>query len=176
VWVVVDGDIRADGGELRRLIDDGFEGVDPDRVEVRVDRARGARESFTGRAHGRRPPRLASRADTAFLVQLRIPATLRNRAYPKTYRYPRRATAPAITVRDWRERLLALAAHEAWHVHQFRHGLPRSEVAAERWALRTLQAWRDRGRPRPRPEPDGPDGAGVPIQASLLDLLSVNFP
>jgi hypothetical protein len=176
VWVVVDGDIRADVGELRRLIGEGFDGVDHGGVEVRVDRARGARESFTGRAHGRRPPRLASRADTAFLVQLRIPATLRNRAYPKTYRYPRRATAPSITVRDWRERLLALAAHEAWHVHQFRHGLPRSEVAAERWALRTLEDWRDRGRPDTRGDPKGAEGAEAPVQASLLDLLSIYFP
>jgi hypothetical protein len=174
--VVVDGDIRADVGELRRLIGEGFEGVEPDGVEVRVDRARGARESFTGRAHGRRPPRLASRPDTAFLVQLRIPGTLRNRAYPMTYRYPRRATAPAITVRDWRERLLALAAHEAWHVHQFRYGLPRSEVAAERWALRTLEDWRDRGRPDTRVDPKRVEGGEAPVQASLLDLISTNFP
>ena len=64
---------------------------------------------------------------------------------------------------DWRERLVALAAHEACHVRQFREGLRRSEVEAERWALRVLEAWRS-GRPR-LPEalvaPAGEESAGV---------------
>jgi hypothetical protein len=163
-------EIRADHAEIRRLIGEGFAGVDHSGVEVRIDRARGPRESFTGRAHGRRPPRLASHPETRFLVHLRIPSTLRNRAYPKTYRYPRRATAPAITVRDWRERFLALVAHEAWHVHQFRTGIRRSEVAAERWALRTLTSWRERGWSNPG-RPAGTSATPGHVQASLLDLL-----
>jgi hypothetical protein len=172
MWVVLDGAIRADPEELRRLVATGFAGVDASDVEVRVDRARSSRESFTGRAHGRRPPRLASHPDTRFLVHLRIPGVLRNRAYPKTYRYPRRTTAPAITVLDWRERLLTLVAHEAWHVHQFRTGLRRSEVAAERWALRTLEAWRARGRPVVTPAPEATETPEVAVQTSLLDLLA----
>jgi hypothetical protein len=76
-------------------------------------------------------------------VRLRLPRTLRNRDYPKSYRYPGRRTAPWITVGDWRERLMALAAHEACHVRQFTLGLRRSEVEAERWALRILSAWRE---------------------------------
>jgi hypothetical protein len=67
---------------------------------------------------------------------------IRNRGYPITYRYRGLSTAPWITVEDWRERLIALAAHEAYHVHQFREGLRRSEVQAERWALRRLSSWR----------------------------------
>ena len=43
---------------------------------------------------------------------------------------------------DPRERLLALAAHEACHVRQFRDGSRRSEIQAERFALATLEAWR----------------------------------
>jgi hypothetical protein len=164
--VVVAADIRADRAELLRLVGNGFDGVDPAGVEVRIDRARGPRESFTGRAHGRRPPRLASRPDTRFLVHLRIPGVLRNRAYPKTYRYPRRRTAPAITVRDWRERLLTLVAHEAFHVHQFRTGLRRSEVTAERWALATLERWRT-AEPHVTKAGERPQ----PVQTSLLDLL-----
>jgi hypothetical protein len=78
---------------------------------------------------------------TLFLVRLRLPGVLRNRGYPRAYRYTGLVTAPWITVRGWRERLLALAAHEAFHVHQFREGLRRSEVAAERWALKKLADW-----------------------------------
>jgi hypothetical protein len=166
----VAGDIRAARGELLRLVADAFAGVDGSGVEVRIDRARGTRESFTGRAHGRRPPRLASRRDTQFLVHLRIPGVLRNRGYPKTYRYPRRRTAPAITVRDWRERFVTLVAHEAFHVHQFRTGLRRSEVTAERWALATLERWRTADH-RARNDAKREDPP-APVQASLLDLLA----
>src|SRR5436190_23925828 len=82
------------------------------------------------------------RPGVRFLVRLRIPATLRNRGYPMTHRYPGRKTAPWITVRSWRERFVALAAHEACHVRQFRENLRRSEVEAERWALEALDRWR----------------------------------
>ena len=60
-----------------------------------------------------------------------------------SYRYPRRKTAPSITVQDWRERFIALVAHEAYHTRQFREGLRRSEVAAERWAASVLEDWRE---------------------------------
>ena len=59
-----------------------------------------------------------------------------------TQRYPRRKTAPWITVGNWRERLVSLGAHEACHVRQFREGTRRSEVEAERWALAVLGRWR----------------------------------
>ena len=74
---------------------------------------------------------------------MKVPATLRNRAYPRTYRYPRLKTAPWITVSDWQERFVALVAHEAFHTRQFREGLRRSEVQAERWAARILESWRE---------------------------------
>jgi len=171
-------DIRIDRDELLRLVADAFAGVDRSGVEVRIDRARRPRESFTGRAHGRRPPRLARRSDTLFFVHLWIPSLLRNRGYPKSYRYPRRQTAPTITVRDWRERFLALVAHEAFHVHQFRTGLPRSEVTAERWALARLEQWRSRERAARSQERTEAEERRVPVQTSLLDLLLTpgNFP
>jgi hypothetical protein len=140
--LVVDPSIRCDAGDLDGLVRAAFDGVDESAVEVRLERIRKPWQSFTGRAYGGpiRRPRVGP--GTAFVVRLWLPTILRNRAYPKTYRYPGRVTAPWITVRDWRERLVALAAHEAFHVHQFREGLRRSEVAAERWAVRTLAAWR----------------------------------
>ena len=130
-----------DAEELRLLIHEAFAGVDASGVEVRVERARKTNESFTGRAYPEPPRRPQPAPGTQFFVRLRLPGALRNRGYPRAYRYTGLVTAPWITVRDWRERLVALAAHEAFHVHQFREGLRRSEVAAERWALKKLAEW-----------------------------------
>lgn len=142
----VSPDIRADHDEVRRLVHDGFRGVEHGDVEVEVVRARESRLSFTGLAFWELPPAARRRGAPGirYLVRLRLPGTLRNRAYPKTFRYRGRKTAPWITVVDWRERLLALAAHEACHIRQFRGGLRRSEIEAERWAQAALEAWRSR--------------------------------
>jgi hypothetical protein len=167
VLVAVDEAIRADPGELRSLVLDGFEGVDGSGVVVLVERARRRQESFTGRAYWQPPPSLRRGPDTRFAVRLRIPATLRNRGYPMTHRYPRRKTAPWIIVGDWRERLVALAAHEACHVRQFREGLRRSEVEAERWALAALDRWVRRSAPTAE-SADAPVAA--PAQLELFAL------
>jgi hypothetical protein len=140
VRVRITDEIRADHRVLRELVDDGFAGVDCADVELVVDRARTSAESFTGRAYAE-PHHRRLQPGTRYLVRLKIPATLRNRAYPKTYRYWNRKTAPWITVGDWQERLVALAAHEACHIRQFRKGLRRSELEAERWAGARTEAW-----------------------------------
>lgn len=142
VRLSISDDLRADRRELRDLIAFGFRNVDTEDVEVRVSPARRSHLSFTGRAYPEPPRRPRPHPATRYLVTLALPRTIRNRAYPKTYRYPRMKTAPEITVGDWRERLVALAAHEACHVRQFREGLRRSEVEAERWALEVLRRWR----------------------------------
>jgi len=139
---VVDEEIRASTDELGALIVASFDGVDHEGVEVRLEWARGRRQTFTGRAYPQVPPRWRSHAGIRYLVRLDLPSVFRNRGYPLTYRYRGLRTAPWITVRDWRERLVALAAHEAYHTHQFRHTMRRSEVQAERWALRVLESWR----------------------------------
>jgi hypothetical protein len=51
--------------------------------------------------------------------------------------------APRIEVRDWREAIVAVAAHEARHVWQYQCGQPRSEVDCERFAAARLQAFRE---------------------------------
>lgn len=50
--------------------------------------------------------------------------------------------SPLIVVNDWREALVALAAHEARHVWQFQHRKPTSEVDAEKFAARALDRYR----------------------------------
>jgi hypothetical protein len=141
VRIVVSEAIAADVEELRLLIHEAFAGIDVSGVELRIEPARNSRESFTGRAYPEPPRRPKPAPGTLFFVRLRLPGALRNRGYPRAYRYTGLVTAPWITVQDWRERLVALAAHEAFHVYQFREGLRRSEVAAERWALKKLAEW-----------------------------------
>lgn len=51
-------------------------------------------------------------------------------------------TSPEIIKADWQEAMVAIAAHEFCHIHQFQNRLPRSEVQAERVAARVLAAFR----------------------------------
>jgi hypothetical protein len=52
--------------------------------------------------------------------------------------------APSFTVADWREALVAVAAHEIRHIEQFRYDWPHSEVDAEKAAYAALLRWRER--------------------------------
>lgn len=52
--------------------------------------------------------------------------------------------SPEFTVVDWREALVAVAAHEIRHIEQFRYDLRHSEVDAEKAALVALTRWRTR--------------------------------
>jgi hypothetical protein len=52
---------------------------------------------------------------------------------------------PFFTYADWREWLVSAAAHEAWHIHQYRTGGPRSEVDCERFAEEALIRYRSQG-------------------------------
>jgi hypothetical protein len=165
--IVVSGEIRADCVALHALIEQGFRGIDASGVEVRVERSARSWDSFTGRAYPEPPSRPRAHPATKYLIRIRLPSVLRNRGYPQSYRYPRLKTAPSITVRDWRERLLALVAHEAFHVHQFRGGLRRSEVAAERWAQEVLL--RSRGDPAEGGEPEHMQRPGRLEQLALFE-------
>src|SRR5262249_42882579 len=42
--------------------------------------------------------------------------------------------SPLFPLADWREALVVVAAHEAWHIHQFRTGLRYVEAEGERFA------------------------------------------
>jgi hypothetical protein len=140
--VVVSPAIQADHEAVGGLVTAAFEGIEASGVEVRIDRAQPRKPAYVGRAYPQLPSRPRTGPGTRYLVRLALPSVLRNRGYPVTYRYRGLSTAPWITVHDWRERVVALAAHEAFHIHQFREGLRRSEVQAERWALRVLTEWR----------------------------------
>jgi hypothetical protein len=53
--------------------------------------------------------------------------------------------SPLIVVNDWREALVAVAAHEARHIHQHRRKKPLSEVDCERFAAKALARYRAAG-------------------------------
>ena len=50
---------------------------------------------------------------------------------------------PEVTLRDWREALVSVAAHEGKHIEQFRESIPRSEVACQHFAADVLRRYRD---------------------------------
>lgn len=54
-------------------------------------------------------------------------------------------TSPLLTYNTWQEGLVAVAAHEFNHIHQFQAGLPRSEVECEKVAEVAIAAYRQGG-------------------------------
>ncbi len=140
--IVVSELITADHQEVRGLIHEGFHGVGKDAVEVHVV-TNGSRFAISGRAWPELPKSRPVAPGTHYLVQIEMPRRPSGKGYPFVWRYPRLKTPPELRARDWRERLLAVAAHEAYHVKQFRSGMRRSEVTAERWAERMLADYRD---------------------------------
>ena len=86
-------------------------------------------------------------AGAAYLVTMRLPRHPEALSYPFELQYRRRGvpmpTAPVVQVRSWLEELVHLAAHEARHVDQYRLGLPKSEVDAERWAGGAVERFRE---------------------------------
>lgn len=52
--------------------------------------------------------------------------------------------SPLIEMQDWREALVAVAAHEARHHYQMSHRKPMSEVDAEKHAAKVLARYRSR--------------------------------
>ncbi len=45
-------------------------------------------------------------------------------------------------MRNWKEAMVAVTAHELYHIKQRRTGKRASEVKAERWALKKLEKYR----------------------------------
>jgi hypothetical protein len=142
VLIAVSEEIRADHEELQAIVASAFGDLSGEDVEVRIEPPGTRAQAFCGRAYAEPPARWRTNDGTRFVVRLFVPRRLVDRGYPKTYRYRARTTAPWITVEDWRERLLALAAHEACHIRQFRDSSRRSEIQAERFALQALDGWR----------------------------------
>lgn len=99
------------------------------------------------------------RPGVRYLVTMNIPADPRPLPYPVEHSYPGLKTAPRIRFDSWQEELFGMSAHEARHVEQFRHGLKRSEIDAERYALERIECRRM------------PDPSATPLLEGALRLF-----
>lgn len=109
--------------------------------EVTVETRRSPRAGdWSGRAYDGVPDISRVAPGTAYLVTMNIPADPRRLTrYPLTHQDPRLKTSPEILFECWQDELFHVAAHEARHIHQFRHDLRRSELDAERWAFAAIE-------------------------------------
>ena len=63
--------------------------------------------------------------------------------YPLQAHYRGLKRAPYFTLNNWQEAIVAVVAHELRHLQQYKLRKPRSEVDAERWAVKRLDAYRE---------------------------------
>jgi hypothetical protein len=127
--------------EVAELVEFAVRDVDMRDVFVRLRNIRDTRRRgpYRGRAY-RGVPRISSApADAAYLVTLHLGPP---RLFPLPPHRPTRRS-PELDIATWQEALVAVAAHEAAHVEQYRRRLPVSEVACNVHAARVLAAFRD---------------------------------
>ncbi len=145
--------------EVRELVAIGLRGIDSAGVEIHVKNDRHG--GFSGRAYGRIPGIANTASTSKVLVTLRIGATA---SFPRRAKYLDLKRAPEYLVRCWHDALVKVSAHEGHHVRAQRRRqrarrspiaafiagsrAPRriphaSEIAAERWAVKRLEEFRD---------------------------------
>ena len=125
--------------EVRALVEFACRGVDMTGVQVNV---KNSRQAYRGRAYNGVPSvSPASRLQT--VSRLVVVAVGQDQQFPVVNYYSTKLKrVPRVELQNWREALVKVAAHEARHVHQYRHDKPRSEVDAEKWAVRRLEEYR----------------------------------
>jgi hypothetical protein len=130
--------------EVRSLVRSATRGVDMNRVCVNVKGGRG----LSARAYDGVPSISNAPRSARYLVTIKIGNGVRfpvgpyNRNGKTPDEVGPRNRFPFFTYADWREWLVSAAAHEAWHIHQYRHRSPRSEVDCERFAEEALNRYR----------------------------------
>ncbi len=124
--------------EVERLVRFAAKGIGKSRVEIHV---KNSRRVFAGRAWhiigNNRIVNVAKYVDDLVVVRIGPPAK-----FPIEFSYPRLKTVPRYTIRDWKEAIVSVTAHELYHIKQRRACRRASEVKAERWALKRLEAYR----------------------------------
>jgi len=130
--------------EVRMLVRSATQGVDMNRVCVNVKGGRG----LSARAYDGVPSISNAPRSARYLVTIKIGTGVRfpvgpyNRNGKTPDEVGPRNRFPFFTYADWREWLVSAAAHEAWHIHQYRHGSPHSEVDCELFAEEALNRYR----------------------------------
>lgn len=103
-------------------------------VNVKNSRSR----AYAGSAYLGVPEISNAPPETEYLITIRLGAPEMFPVVPE-----RKKRSPAIELSCWQEGLVVVAAHEANHIDQYRRGLPRSEVACERFDARMLSRYRE---------------------------------
>jgi hypothetical protein len=135
---------RHPDARVSRLVRFAVDEVDMDRVCVNVKNGALGGGAYNGVPEISNAPRSAD-----YLVTLRL-GNGRERwpLGPINYHFKRpdqagpRNRFPFFVCHDWEEWLVKLAAHEAKHIEQFRHGHTCSEISCERFAVAKLQEFR----------------------------------
>ncbi len=131
--------------EVRALIGFATRGVNMSRVCVNV---KGTSQGWAGRAYDHNPAISNAPPSAKYLITLRLGDSPEDKNGPTNYygetpnSAPPNRRFPFYECRCWRERLVSLAAHEAKHIDQFRHDRSKSEVKAERFAVKALERFR----------------------------------
>ena len=147
--------------EVNALINFAAENSKADLSNVQVN-AKNSKNAYGGMAyHGVPKMSKATTDDKEFLVTIRIGkpykfpcdnmgyelkvtkfknGSVRKKKVP-THPYGGKS-APHIVYNDWKEGLIAVAAHEFNHIYQYQNDMPRSEVECEKEAARVLELYR----------------------------------
>jgi hypothetical protein len=133
---------RYDIEEIKDLLAYAADGFDLNSVAVNV---KNCSRGYVGRAY-ESVPRIANvhtKATRLVIIRIGSPGKfpLTNFMTKKGHPYGGKRS-PLIEMQDWREAMVAVAAHEFCHIHQFQNNLPRSEVQCERAAAKRLEAYR----------------------------------
>jgi hypothetical protein len=133
--VIVRNTSRYPTDEVRDLVRFATAGLDMRRVCVNVKNSNV--HVCAGWAYDGVPEISNAPVSSEYLITVRLGGPER---FPA--RLPTKKRSPDITVGCWREALVAMAAHEAKHVEQFRARAPRSEVVCERFEAWMLDRYR----------------------------------
>lgn len=131
--------------EVRELVEFATRGINMSRVCVNV---KGTSKRWGGTAYNGIPGISNAPASADYLVTLRIAPDLVLPVGPINYNWKGPDEVgpgnryPFFTYRTWQEVIIHLAAHEARHIHQFRHGKRCSEVDCERFAEAAILRYR----------------------------------
>jgi hypothetical protein len=113
---------------------------DVDMRDVCVNVKNSHRYAYGGYAYLGVPAISNAPSSSEYLITLRLGAPER---FPFTP--PRRRGVPPLRLACWREALVAVAAHEARHIEQYRQEARRSEVECERFETVMIERFRRGG-------------------------------
>ena len=117
---------------VRSLLTLGFAGTGDAGVEVHITTT--SDNQMRGHAYDGVPSIANVASTTRYLITIGIPRRPDETDYPFSWSYPDLKTAPNVMFTSWQHQFVHVVAHEAAHIRQYRMGMSRSEIKAEKWA------------------------------------------